>query len=69
MFSINFQVCFFRQFFRSVRRADYLTMRHGFVTVSSFDNATSVICLRCLSFSLTNVNAPFTFVGSFSTGK
>ncbi|KAK7409854.1 hypothetical protein VNO78_00215 [Psophocarpus tetragonolobus] len=26
-------VCFFRQFFRSVRRADYLTMRHGFVTV------------------------------------
>ncbi|XP_030441652.1 MLO-like protein 9 isoform X1 [Syzygium oleosum] len=26
-------VCFFRQFFRAVRRADYLTMRHGFVTV------------------------------------
>ncbi|XP_054819989.1 MLO-like protein 9 [Prosopis cineraria] len=26
-------VCFFRQFFRSVRKADYLTMRHGFVTV------------------------------------
>ncbi|GAU30154.1 hypothetical protein TSUD_311050 [Trifolium subterraneum] len=26
-------VCFFRQFFRSVRRADYLTMRHGFVSV------------------------------------
>ncbi|XP_030951032.1 MLO-like protein 9 [Quercus lobata] len=26
-------VCFWRQFFRSVRRADYLTMRHGFVTV------------------------------------
>ncbi|KAJ7966994.1 MLO-like protein [Quillaja saponaria] len=26
-------VCFFRQFFRSVRRADYLTMRHGFITV------------------------------------
>ncbi|XP_061372787.1 MLO-like protein 9 [Gastrolobium bilobum] len=26
-------VCFFRQFFRSVRRADYLTMRHGFVAV------------------------------------
>ncbi|XP_042507053.1 MLO-like protein 8 isoform X2 [Macadamia integrifolia] len=25
--------CFFRQFFRSVRRADYLTMRHGFITV------------------------------------
>ncbi|KAK7860674.1 mlo-like protein 5 [Quercus suber] len=25
-------VCFWRQFFRSVRRADYLTMRHGFVT-------------------------------------
>ncbi|XP_030535713.1 MLO-like protein 9 [Rhodamnia argentea] len=26
-------VCFWRQFFRAVRRADYLTMRHGFVTV------------------------------------
>ncbi|EXB56285.1 MLO-like protein 5 [Morus notabilis] len=26
-------VCFLRQFFRSVTKADYLTMRHGFVTV------------------------------------
>lgn len=26
-------VCFLRQFFRSVRKADYLSMRHGFVTV------------------------------------
>ncbi|KAF4401980.1 hypothetical protein G4B88_017492 [Cannabis sativa] len=26
-------VCFLRQFIRSVRKADYLTMRHGFVTV------------------------------------
>ncbi|ERN17137.1 MLO-like protein 9 [Amborella trichopoda] len=26
-------VCFFRQFFRSVRKADYLTMRHGFIAV------------------------------------
>uniref|UniRef100_A0A3N7GBK8 MLO-like protein n=1 Tax=Populus trichocarpa TaxID=3694 RepID=A0A3N7GBK8_POPTR len=26
-------VCFFRQFFRSVRKADYLTMRHGFISV------------------------------------
>ncbi|PIA56910.1 hypothetical protein AQUCO_00700931v1 [Aquilegia coerulea] len=26
-------VSFFRQFFRSVRKADYLTMRHGFITV------------------------------------
>ncbi|XP_049935539.1 MLO-like protein 5 isoform X3 [Nymphaea colorata] len=25
--------CFFRQFFRSVRKVDYLTMRHGFVAV------------------------------------
>ncbi|KAF7817707.1 MLO-like protein 9 [Senna tora] len=25
--------CFFRQFFRSVRKADYLTMRHGFVPI------------------------------------
>ncbi|KAG6774848.1 hypothetical protein POTOM_022225 [Populus tomentosa] len=27
-------VCFFRQFFRSVQKADYLTMRHGFISVS-----------------------------------
>ncbi|KAH8509770.1 hypothetical protein H0E87_011500 [Populus deltoides] len=26
-------VCFFRQFFRSVRKADYMTMRHGFISV------------------------------------
>ncbi|CAN1163077.1 MLO-like protein 5 [Linum perenne] len=26
-------VCFFRQFFRSVSKADYLTMRHGFISV------------------------------------
>ncbi|XP_052176044.1 MLO-like protein 9 [Diospyros lotus] len=26
-------VCFFRQFFRSVSRSDYLAMRHGFVSV------------------------------------
>ncbi|KAK2660928.1 hypothetical protein Ddye_007461 [Dipteronia dyeriana] len=26
-------ICFFRQFIRSVRKADYLTMRHGFITV------------------------------------
>ncbi|GAB2289306.1 MLO-like protein 9 [Dionaea muscipula] len=25
--------CFFRQFFRSVRRSDYLTLRHGFINV------------------------------------
>ncbi|KAK3010633.1 hypothetical protein RJ639_012336 [Escallonia herrerae] len=25
--------CFFRQFFTSVRKADYLTMRHGFISV------------------------------------
>ncbi|KAF5455609.1 hypothetical protein F2P56_025168 [Juglans regia] len=31
-FSFYF-VCFFRQFFRSVRMADYLTLRHGFITV------------------------------------
>ncbi|OIS97900.1 PREDICTED: MLO-like protein 9 [Nicotiana attenuata] len=28
-----YSVCFFRQFFRSVRKADYLTMRHGFISV------------------------------------
>ncbi|KAK3232032.1 hypothetical protein Dsin_003913 [Dipteronia sinensis] len=26
-------ICFFRQFFQSVRKADYLTMRHGFISV------------------------------------
>ena len=30
------QVCFFRQFFPSVAKVDYLTLRHGFVTVSCF---------------------------------
>ncbi|KAL5716984.1 MLO-like protein 8 [Ranunculus cassubicifolius] len=25
--------CFFRQFFRSVHKSDYMTMRHGFITV------------------------------------
>ncbi|KAK9145193.1 hypothetical protein Sjap_005096 [Stephania japonica] len=40
-------VCFFRQFFRSVRRSDYLALRHGFVTMGStmkqsiFDEETS----------------------------
>lgn len=52
MLLINFQVCFFRQFFRSVRRADYLTMRHGFVSVSNFHHATSVLCLHCCLFHL-----------------
>nr|GMD43576.1 MLO-like protein 9 [Ipomoea batatas] len=28
-----YSACFFRQFFRSVRRADYLAMRHGFISV------------------------------------
>ncbi|CAA3005841.1 MLO-like protein 9 [Olea europaea var. sylvestris] len=28
-----YTVCFYRQFFRSVRKADYLTMRHGFISV------------------------------------
>ncbi|KAF6169868.1 hypothetical protein GIB67_034260, partial [Kingdonia uniflora] len=25
--------CFFQQFFRSVRKSDYLTMRHGFISI------------------------------------
>ncbi|RWW06065.1 hypothetical protein GW17_00030633 [Ensete ventricosum] len=29
------QVCFFRQFVRSVPKVDYLTLRHGFIMVSS----------------------------------
>ncbi|XP_071923503.1 MLO-like protein 9 [Coffea arabica] len=28
-----YPVCFYRQFFRSVRKADYMTMRHGFISV------------------------------------
>ncbi|QHO29508.1 MLO-like protein [Arachis hypogaea] len=36
-------VCFFRQFFRSVRKADYLTMRHGFVTRSLEDDFKVVV--------------------------
>ncbi|CAI9115194.1 OLC1v1016033C1 [Oldenlandia corymbosa var. corymbosa] len=28
-----YPICFYRQFFRSVRKADYLTMRHGFISV------------------------------------
>lgn len=30
----NLQKCFFRQFFRSVAKVDYLTLRHGFISVS-----------------------------------
>lgn len=30
---MNFQTCFFRQFGRSVVRADYLTLRKGFIMV------------------------------------
>ncbi|OVA01463.1 Mlo-related protein [Macleaya cordata] len=30
---IFYIACFCRQFFRSVRKADYLTLRHGFITV------------------------------------
>lgn len=28
------QVCFFRQFFGSVTKVDYMTLRHGFIVVS-----------------------------------
>ncbi|WOL17254.1 MLO-like protein 9 [Canna indica] len=31
--AVFYIVSFFRQFFRSVRKADYLSMRHGFITV------------------------------------
>ena len=30
------QVCFFRQFFTSVTKVDYLTLRHGFIMVSGW---------------------------------
>ena len=29
-----YQVCFFRQFLGSVNKVDYMTLRHGFITVS-----------------------------------
>ncbi|KAI3757349.1 hypothetical protein L6452_04885 [Arctium lappa] len=29
-------VCFFRQFFSSVKKSDYLIMRHGFISVSAY---------------------------------
>ncbi|EEF52897.1 Protein MLO, putative [Ricinus communis] len=31
--ALHYVVCFFRQFFRSVTKADYLAMRHGFISV------------------------------------
>ncbi|THF98769.1 hypothetical protein TEA_017841 [Camellia sinensis var. sinensis] len=42
LMTLNTMASFFRQFIRSVRKADYLTMRHGFVSVhlapgSNFD--------------------------------
>nr|GFA76960.1 MLO-like protein 9 [Tanacetum cinerariifolium] len=33
LYSLITQICFFRQFFSSVGRSDYLTMRHGFISV------------------------------------
>ncbi|KAB2041203.1 hypothetical protein ES319_D02G132100v1 [Gossypium barbadense] len=30
---VGFKGCFFRQFFRSVGRVDYLTLRNGFINV------------------------------------
>ena len=30
------QKCFFRQFIHSVAKVDYLTLRHGFISVMSF---------------------------------
>lgn len=33
-----YQVCFFRQFFGSVTKVDYLTLRHGFIMVTRLYN-------------------------------
>lgn len=33
------QKCFFRQFFHSVAKVDYFTLRHGFISVSTHINA------------------------------
>eukprot|EP00253_Pinus_taeda_P009262 PITA_09262 len=30
---LKWVVCFFRQFFRSIRKVDYLTLRHGFIMI------------------------------------
>jgi mlo protein len=40
-------VSFFRQFFRSVRRTDYLTLRHGFIAVSSLSLAKVPVIFLC----------------------
>ena len=32
------QTCFFRQFFGSVTKVDYLTLRHGFIMVNNIIN-------------------------------
>ena len=32
------QTCFFRQFFGSVTKVDYLTLRHGFIMVNNITN-------------------------------
>lgn len=45
-------VCFFRQFFGSVTRVDYLTLRHGFIMVNPFfDFSTFFHCLKTASLS------------------
>ena len=48
--------CFFRQFFGSVTKVDYLTLRHGFIMVNPvFDFSTFFHCLKTASLSLEKV--------------
>ena len=45
-------VCFFRQFFGSVTKVDYLTLRHGFITVGNSYNLSFVLFYLLLSITV-----------------
>lgn len=44
------QISFFRQFFRSVSKADYLTMRNGFIAVSTLNFVSAKPCFPVFFF-------------------
>ncbi|RZC55050.1 hypothetical protein C5167_013908 [Papaver somniferum] len=59
---IFYFACFFRQFFRSVRKADYLTLRHGFISPNFFMMFCSPVLWGTLViFLLLNVSGEFSF--------
>lgn len=61
---VFFQVCFFRQFVRSVPKVDYLTLRHGFIMVfsdflvifSSMQFPISLLEATCSNYSICQIN-------------